>query len=74
MTQPVAPEARRDESIAKFAAASALGLTFRRMRDTDQPFLERLYASIRQRSQLLYFALMTLRWHFGIGFWFKPTQ
>jgi ribosomal protein S18 acetylase RimI-like enzyme len=50
VTQLAAQRAVGDAPVARFAAASALGLEFRRMRDTDLPFLERLYASTRQEE------------------------
>ena len=57
MTQAAAQGAVSEAPVATFAAASALGLAFRRMRDADLPFLERLYASTRQEE------LAPVPWH-----------
>jgi ribosomal protein S18 acetylase RimI-like enzyme len=48
VTHKAAQYARSEEPIERFARASALGLQFRPMRETDLPFLARLYASTRR--------------------------
>jgi ribosomal protein S18 acetylase RimI-like enzyme len=44
---PVPNESAAEALAARFPAASGLGLRFRRMDQSDLPFLERLYASTR---------------------------